>query len=96
MEKEQGKDYFGFKGQAESYQKYRPKYPKSFVDLVLSKETLPNLNKKEVCIDIGTGTGFLAKHLASEFTRSIGTDLSEAQLKQAAESHKDTTNLSFK
>ena len=63
---------------------------------MLSKETLANLNKREVVIDIGTGTGFLAKHFAGIFTRSIGTDLSESQLKQAAESHKDATNLQFK
>ena len=60
---------------------------------MLSKETLPDLNKREVAIDIGTGTGFLAKHFSGIFTRAIGTDLSESQLKQAAESHKDAQNL---
>jgi len=38
----------------------------------------------------------LAKHFAGLFGRAIGTDLSEAQLKQAAESHKDIANLEFK
>jgi ubiquinone/menaquinone biosynthesis C-methylase UbiE len=51
---------------------------------MISTETLPNLKKREVCIDIGTGTGFLAKHFSGIFERAIGTDLSEAQLKQAA------------
>jgi len=45
---------------------------------MLSKETLPDLNKREVSIDIGTGTGFLAKHFSGIFTKAIGTDLSEA------------------
>lgn len=67
MEKEKGKDYFGFQGQAENYQKYRPQYPREFIDLILSQDTLPNLKKKEVVIDIGTGTGFLARHFASIF-----------------------------
>lgn len=80
-EKEQGKDYFGFQGQAESYQKYRPQYPKEFIKTMIGPETLKDLKKKEVCIDIGTGTGFLARHFSGIFERSIGTDLSEAQLK---------------
>ena len=67
MEKEQGKDYFGFQGQSENYQKYRPQYPKSFIELMISNDTLPNLKKKEVCIDIATGTGFLAKHFSDIF-----------------------------
>ena len=62
---------------------------------MIGTETLPNLKKREVCIDVGTGTGFLAKHFASMFKRAIGTDLSESQLKQAAESHKNVENLSF-
>jgi ubiquinone/menaquinone biosynthesis C-methylase UbiE len=43
-------------------------------------ETLKNLKKHEVCIDIGTGTGFLARHFSNIFKRSIGTDLSQSQL----------------
>lgn len=62
---------------------------------MLSKETVPNLRKRELCIDIGTGTGLLAKHFAGLFERVVGTDLSEAQLKQAAESHKEVGNLKF-
>ena len=53
------------------------------------------MNKYEVAIDIATGTGFLAKHFSSIFKKSIGTDVSEAQIKQASESHKDV-NLEFK
>ncbi len=83
----EGKDYFGFEGQAERYQKYRPQYPKDFVDFMLAPATLPNLRKRELCIDIGTGTGLLAKHFAGLFGKVVGTDLSEAQLKQAAQSH---------
>ena len=78
LEKEQGKDYFGYQGQAERYQKYRPNYSKELIETVLSSETLKDLKKKEVVIDIGTGTGLLAKHFAGIFTRAIGTDLSEA------------------
>jgi ubiquinone/menaquinone biosynthesis C-methylase UbiE len=62
----------------------------------MSEETLRNLKKREVCIDIGTGTGFLAKHFSGIFTRAIGTDLSDSQLRQAAESHKEAKNLEFK
>jgi hypothetical protein len=45
---------------------------------MLSKKTLKNLNKREVAIDIATGTGFLARHLSSYFQRSIGSDVSES------------------
>ncbi len=78
MEKEQGKDYFGYQGQAESYNKYRPQYPKEFIDVVVGPETLKDLRKNEVHIDIATGTGFLVKHFSNTFKRSLGTDLSEA------------------
>jgi len=54
---------------------------------MLEPATLPNLRKRELCIDIGTGTGLLAKHFAGLFGKVVGTDLSEAQLKQAAQSH---------
>lgn len=63
---------------------------------MLSKETLPNLNKRELAVDIATGTGFLAKHFSGLFSKSVGTDVSESQIKQAAESHKDVPNLEFK
>ena len=77
MEKEKGKDYFGFQGQAENYQKYRPQYPKEFIDALLAKECLKPL-KYDLVLDIGTGTGFLARHFSSISKRAIGTDLSEA------------------
>lgn len=36
--------------------------------------------KKDTCLDIATGTGFLVKHFATNmgFKRVIGTDISES------------------
>eukprot|EP00347_Sterkiella_histriomuscorum_P004622 403359760 len=99
MDKRQdGKDYFGFEGQAQCYAKYRPQYPKQFLHYLLDKETsLPNL-QRNVCLDIATGTGFLVQHMASEevgFRRVIGTDISDSQLQQAREKFKDTPQAEF-
>lgn len=75
MEKQQGKDYFGFQGQAESYAKYRPQYPKEFLQKVVTQH-VPT--KKELCIDLATGTGFLAAHMSEYFDKVLGLDISDA------------------
>ncbi|CDW88371.1 UNKNOWN [Stylonychia lemnae] len=95
MEKQDGKDYFGFEGQAQSYAKYRPQYPDQFLQYIRA-EHMKGLNHN-VSIDIATGTGFLAKQLAINlgFKKVYGTDISESQLKEAANKYKDLTNIEF-
>lgn len=75
MQKVENKDYFGFEGQATSYAKYRPQYPRQFLEKVINEHSK---GSQELCIDIATGTGFLANHMSNYFGRVIGLDISDA------------------
>lgn len=48
------RDMFGFKGQANLYNKIRPLYPEQLYEELFSQ--LPT-DKRRVCLDIGCGTG---------------------------------------
>ena len=58
-------------------------------------DSLPDM-KKDLSLDIATGTGFLVNHFSKTFSRVIGTDISEAQLKEARAKHADLKNVEFK
>ena len=45
-------------------------------------------------VDVGTGTGFIAKHFAPKFDKVLGLDLSKEQLRVASETNTHA-NLSF-
>ena len=49
-----------FDGKGENYSKYRPAYPKEFIDYINS---IDGLNDDSVIADIGSGTGILSKQL---------------------------------
>lgn len=38
---------------------------------------------KNICLDIATGTGFLAESMAAHFNKVIGFDISESQIEEA-------------
>ena len=71
------KDYFGFEGQAKLYAQARPHYPDMFFEQAYNHISK---GKYRTCLDIGTGTGLIAKQLSSKFERVIGLDISESQL----------------
>ena len=49
-----------FDGKGENYSKYRPTYPKEFIDYINS---IDGLNDDSIIADIGSGTGILSKQL---------------------------------
>ncbi|KAL4426897.1 hypothetical protein ABPG74_008821 [Tetrahymena malaccensis] len=80
-------DLFGRKNQGQNYDKYRPKYPSKFFDLILK-----DLNSKESYLDVGCGTGQMLFKLNSHFKIAVGTDLSEKQVSVATEKISNNQN----
>jgi len=70
------KDYFS--GHANSYAKYRPRYPAELFDYLASL-----VPRHETAWDCATGNGQAAHGLARRFARVIATDASAPQLENA-------------
>lgn len=67
-----------FSKQAKLYKKFRPDYPREFLEEVL------NLTKNRNFLwDVGTGNGQVAIALADDFKRVFATDISAKQLENA-------------
>jgi ubiquinone/menaquinone biosynthesis C-methylase UbiE len=66
----------------DSYQRYRPNYPQQLFDIILK-----NTNNRDSLWDAGCGTGQAIHVLAKHFSRSLGTDPSESQIKKAQASY---------
>ena len=67
-----------FSKQAETYNEYRPLYPKEMYDEILG------LTKNRLfCLDCGTGNGQVSRYMADHFKKVYAIDISENQLKQA-------------
>ncbi|MDO4534605.1 MAG: methyltransferase domain-containing protein [Clostridium perfringens] len=49
-----------FNGKGNSYSKYRPSYPKKYIDYLIKEN---NLNKDSLVFDVGAGTGILTEIL---------------------------------
>ncbi len=67
-----------FSKQAETYKKYRPKYPEK-----LYREIIQFVRTKDVCWDCGTGNGQVATELSKHFKKVYATDVSKEQLANA-------------
>ncbi|GJP87463.1 hypothetical protein AnigIFM59636_001113 [Aspergillus niger] len=63
-----------------AYAAYRPSPPKALYDTVLAYHQSP----RELCVDLGTGHGAVARALATHFKSVLGVDSSEGMLKEAA------------
>lgn len=68
-----------FSAQAETYRKFRPRYPKELLELILS-----HCKARKLAWDCGTGNGQVAVELAKRFEKVFATDISEQQLQHAA------------
>src|ERR1044072_5102284 len=68
-----------FSTQASEYAKFRPAYPHSLVNEIVSLCAMHNL-----AWDAGTGNGQFAVLLSNYFARVVGTDISAKQIANAA------------
>lgn len=60
-----------FTGKASIYKKYRPKYPKEFIDYLYSQV---GFKKQSIIADIGSGTGILSEQLLKKESIVIGIE----------------------
>lgn len=72
-----------FSQQSSDYALYRPMYPDALFEYLAG---LPA--RKKLAWDCGTGNGQAAVKLAAHFERVVATDISDAQLKNAAQNPK--------
>ncbi|KAL1915266.1 uncharacterized protein VTP21DRAFT_7542 [Calcarisporiella thermophila] len=67
------------------YSGYRPYYTEAVFDLIYEFHSRESKNKFEVAIDIGSGTGQVARHLAQKFDAVRATDASAKMLESAVQ-----------
>ncbi|GAB7348320.1 hypothetical protein MBLNU459_g6297t1 [Dothideomycetes sp. NU459] len=67
---------------AKSYAAFRPTYPQSLYQTVLSYHQGP----RNLCIDLGCGHGLVGRELSKSFASVIGTDPSKGMIAQARNS----------
>lgn len=81
-----------FNGKGNSYSKYRPSYPKEYIDYLVKEN---NLNKYSKVFDVGAGTGILSEILAK---RGLNVTAVEPNLDMAVfiqDLTKEYLNLNF-
>lgn len=81
-----------FNGKGNSYYKYRPSYPKEYIDYLVKEN---NLNKYSKVFDVGAGTGILSEILAK---RGLNVTAVEPNLDMAVfiqDLTKEYLNLNF-
>jgi ubiquinone/menaquinone biosynthesis C-methylase UbiE len=71
-----------FDKQAAAYSKFRPTYTPALYDTILS---FARLKQHGTCLDVATGQGQAAVHLATVFDKVIAIDANDSQLQFAAE-----------
>lgn len=67
---------------AASYAAHRPSYPAAIYNKVLAYHQ----GRQDLLVDLGTGHGLVARTLAKDFGKVVGTDPSAVMIKQATES----------
>ena len=71
-------DIFGFKNQGSNYEKFRPRYPPSFL-----QHSLSLVKGRGRYLDVAMGTGQLLFSLASHFQLSHGMDISPTMIESS-------------
>lgn len=75
-----------FTGKAEIYSKYRPGYPKKYIDYLISYN---NLTSEKTVADIGSGTGIFTRELLQKNLKVIAVEPNEDMRNIAVESLKN-------
>ena len=79
---------------ANDYAQYRAGFPDAFFERVFEEEIVKT---GDSLVDLGTGTGTLARGFASRGCKALGMDISEAMLEQARElSRQDGLKVEFR
>ncbi|QLE00429.1 methyltransferase domain-containing protein [Galbibacter sp. BG1] len=78
-----------FSSEAENYAKYRPVFPKKFIEDICKK-----VHYKKVALDVGTGNGQIATILKDTFHKVQAIDISKEQLENAQPANNITYQLS--
>ena len=73
-------DLFGHDGQAKMYREFRPVYPESLINFIVSL-----VPKRVLYVDVACGSGQLTKLIAPYFQETLGIDQSLEQLSQTGE-----------
>jgi len=66
---------------AASYAVFRPTYPPALYNTIFAFHRGP----KNLCVDLGCGTGTVPRYLSKEFKHAVGTDPSPNMIKQSKE-----------
>ncbi|GKZ29455.1 hypothetical protein AbraIFM66950_005011 [Aspergillus brasiliensis] len=74
-----------------AYAAYRPSPPKSLFDTILTYHR----SSRELCVDLGTGHGAVARALATHFDSILGVDPSESMLKEARRAQTRLSNIQY-
>ena len=69
---------------AENYSKYRPTYPQQVWDKIFAFNEKHGVDTK-MALDLACGTGHSTFELSSRYQRTVGVDISKAQLERARE-----------
>lgn len=89
------KDLFADSSHAEKYANLRPKVPSSVADAVVNfMKQGKDQPSADLVIDIGCGSGQSTSIFAPHFTKALGVDPSESQIKFAKQ-HNQTSNVEF-
>ncbi|NXU51514.1 CRG1 methyltransferase, partial [Turnix velox] len=85
---------FEGKSHAAVYQKYRFAPGKELQQTILSYLREKGASTAELVVDVGCGSGQGTRFLAEHFKKVVGTDISEAQIQEARDSH-STPSISY-
>lgn len=78
----------------EVYEKFRPPYSDKLYNLIYDQNSR-GTNQWESAMDIGTGSGMVARQLSKRFTKVVGVDSNPNFIKEAQELSKDFKNVEF-
>ncbi|PIK62482.1 putative methyltransferase [Apostichopus japonicus] len=80
---------------AKLYSKFRPTYPKSVIQKILSFLLEKHSAPLELAVDIGCGSGQSSRSLTPHFKQVVGLDVSQVQISQA-QSKSVEENLTYR
>ena len=81
---------------ASYYHQFRPSYPDTLVDRILSFHNEVSTNELDTLVEVGCGTGIATKLFMDHFKKCIATDPSSRMLECAKNTFPKDSNVTFK